>query len=99
MDVDEIARLRGWQYLDGTAAKEMRRKAGVKAYALDRLAADVFGTPDGKRLLRWMVQQTVLQPTFTGSSTQFQAGIREGQNNLVRQLLAMIERAKKGPPQ
>lgn len=98
MNVDEILKLRGWQHLDPEIAKARRKQAAAKAFALDSLADETFGTPAGKKLLRWMAQQTILRPTGDGGASERAAGIREGQNDLVRQLLAMIERAKQGPP-
>lgn len=98
MNPDDLAGLRGWDYLDAAKLADAKKRAGQKAYEIDSLAAAVFGTQEGKRLLRWMLKQTVLRPTVTPTSTEFAAGIREGQNDLVRQILAMIERAKKGPP-
>lgn len=97
MNVDDITRLKGWEFLDGEKVREMKGKSAAQAHALDMLAFSTFSTPEGKKLLRWMVQQTVLRPTVTPAGTQFQAGIREGQNDLVRQLLSMIERSQKGP--
>ena len=98
MDEEKIVQLTGWDYLDAigkpTAAQAMSK---AKAHALDVLAAETFASVAGKKLLRWMVQRTVLKPTVTANSTEFQAGIREGQNDFVRQLLAMIQRAKREP--
>lgn len=98
MNDGEIAKLKGWKYLDSIGKLTDDQKVTIaKARSLDSLAAQTFATEPGKKLLRWMVQRTVLRPTVTADSTEFQVGIREGQNDLVRQLLAMIERAKKEP--
>lgn len=97
MNPDEIIKLKGWDYLDPGKAQAAKGKAAARAHSLDMLVYETFNTDAGKKLLKWMVQQTVLRPTVTATSTSFQAGIREGQNDLVRQLLAMIERTRKGP--
>lgn len=97
MTPDDILKLKGWEFLDSEKVRASRGKAAANAHALDVLAYDTFSTTAGKKLLRWMVQQTILRPTVTGAASQFQAGIREGQNDLVRQILAMIERSQKGP--
>lgn len=98
MDDEAIVRLKGWSPLDNLSeALPDRQMSLAKGKALDLLAAQTFGTEAGKKLLRTMVSRTVLRPTVSASSTQFGAGIREGQNDIIRQLLAMIERGKKEP--
>lgn len=96
MNPEEIQKLKGWDYHDAEKIRELKGREARKAHDLDTLAYRVFATDDGKKLLKWMVQQTVLRPTLTANSSVFHAGIREGQNDMIRQLLAMIERSKKG---
>lgn len=96
MNPEEIQKLKGWDYHDAQKIRELKGRDAQKAHDLDTLAFRVFATDEGRKLMKWMLQQTVLRPTLTANSTVFQAGIREGQNDMVRQLLAMIERSKQG---
>lgn len=96
MNPEELVKLTGWDFLDREKVKALQGKDAAKARELDQLCWRTFNSVEGKRFLRWMVQQTILRPTFTANSSQFGAGIREGQNDLVRQLLAMCERSKNG---
>lgn len=97
MNPEEIISLKGWDFLDGEKVKALRGKAAESQHALDVLCARTFATIEGKRFLKWMVQQTVLMPTGDANATERGAGIAEGRNDFVRQILMMIERSKRGP--
>jgi len=57
---------------------------------------ETFSTDAGKATLARLVKVTIDRPVLFGGSTKFAAGIREGQNDLVRQILQQIKIAKEG---
>jgi hypothetical protein len=55
-----------------------------------------FSTEDGEFVLNRLVSITIDRPVLFGGSTKFAAGIREGQNDLVRQILQQMKIAREG---
>ena len=96
MNPEEIQKLKGWDFHDPAKVRELKGREAQKAHDLDTLAYRVFATDDGKKFLKWMVQQTILRPTGGPNASERGAGIREGQNDIVLQINGMIERSKQG---
>lgn len=61
-----------------------------------RLFSTTFSTEAGQLVLKILKQTTIDRPVIKPDSTQFGAGIREGQNDIVRQILDQIRLAKEG---
>jgi hypothetical protein len=82
----------GWESL-GAAPPQDTRGAEQKSEDLDRLAARVFGSEEGKKLLEWLretyVEPAVCQP---GASADF-GFYREGQRFVVIDLEKRLTRA------
>jgi hypothetical protein len=57
---------------------------------------ECFSTDAGEFVLNRLKTITLDRPVLNSGSTQFGAGIREGQNDLVRQILQQIRIAKEG---
>lgn len=64
-------------------AQATNRKAAAQAYA-------VFNTEEGAALLEHLRETFINRPVLTADSTPMGAGIREGQNSLVRYLEWLI---------
>jgi len=61
---------------------------------LDKSIAKAFSTAAGKKTLNWLKTSYLEQPCWApGYSTDF-GFYREGQNTLIREIVARIERAK-----
>lgn len=91
-----VASLEGWEALDleHPAHQRAEEQRIEKAREIATAFRECFATEAGQYVLRHLMEQTVLRPTVRPESTQFGAGIREGQNDLVRQILAQIDLAK-----
>jgi len=57
---------------------------------------ECFRTEAGQYVLNRLIDVTILRPVVTPASTQFEAGIREGRADIVRQIMANIEQAERG---
>jgi hypothetical protein len=55
---------------------------------------ECFSSDAGQFVLDRLKTITLERPVLNGSSTQFSAGIREGQHDLVRQIMSQIKLAK-----
>lgn len=62
---------------------------------LDRLMLRVFATEDGDKLLGWMRQVYVDVPVAAPGTDPSFAWFAEGQRNVVRDIIARIQRARK----
>lgn len=83
-----------WDDLEALDQATDIRDVEQKRDDLDRLTLRVFGSEDGKKLLQWLRNTTIEQPTAVpGSSSDF-AFYREGQNSIVRDIEARINRAR-----
>jgi len=74
------------------------REAWAKGYEIAKMHADVFNTEAGQKLLSHWVKIFVARAIVRPGDDQFTAGIREGQADVVRQLLTQLEYARQGPP-
>lgn len=96
----------GWGGLEniGVKAEAERQRIMIDARAEASIVTDVMKTPEGKRLLEWLVKRTLLRPP---SDIEQQAGDihayalakarREGQNGVVFMLLSAISTANGDP--
>ena len=75
---------------------EVHRGNTAKARGIATNFRECFATDTGKFVLDRLISITILRPTVTPESTQFDAGIREGRADLVRQILQQIEFAETG---
>ncbi len=57
---------------------------------------ECFSTDAGQYVLNRLTTITLDRPVLSASSTKFGAGIREGQNDLVRQILQQMKIAREG---
>jgi hypothetical protein len=62
---------------------------------LARLCLRVFGTEDGQKLLEWMQSMYVEVPIAVPGTDPSHAFFAEGQRNVVRDLMARINQARK----
>jgi hypothetical protein len=94
----EIVELQGWATLeiDDEGIRQTQEEQAEKAREIASLFHRVFKqNADGKRLLNLMMEATLLRPTVLPDSTEFDAGIREGRCDMVRQILQNIELAER----
>ena len=55
--------------------------------------AKTFSTPDGKKVLEGMVAKYLVNGSIHANDTQIGAGIKQGQANVVKSILAYIEKS------
>jgi len=92
-----LKKIQGWSALDldGPAFDEIKKEQEKEGRSLASLFHQAFVQNDaGSTILGIMIKQTLLKPTVTPSATQFEAGIREGRADMVRQILLNIELAE-----
>ena len=82
-----------WEDLEPTNWKALTPEQEKQAMEVASLFRQTFTTEAGKKVLEILDNQCLRRPVVTPDSTQFQAGIREGQNDIVRQIHAQIELA------
>ncbi len=99
MSIDqELTEIRGWDSLefDDEAIKTLQGEQLEKAMAEASKYHQVFKQNSlGKQVLEDMIRVTILRPTIYPNDSQFQAGIREGRCDIVRQILQQIEIAER----
>lgn len=83
---------KGWTPQDGIPAANTDNEARAREIA--SLYRQTFDSDAGQRVLEMLIKATLLQPIVKPHFTQFEAGIREGKADIVRQILAQIEFAK-----
>jgi hypothetical protein len=88
----------GWESLELVPNKETQREQWAAMYAIAKLTADVFTTERGRELLEHLTRTFVARPIVLPADTQFAAGIRQGQADVVLQILQQIEIARRGNP-
>ncbi len=75
-----------------------KREQWAKAFAIAKMHADVFNTEAGRALLAHWEQVFIWRPIVRPNDTQFAAGIREGQADVMRQIRDQLDFARKGNP-
>ena len=88
--------LEGWAGLEADALDEITRRALQADVDHASMYRRAFSSHEGAYVLRDMMGVHMLGPVVTAESTQFQAGIRQGEANAVRRILALIEFANTG---
>ena len=89
-----------WESLDlnGPAIKKAQKKNEAKSREIAGQFNECFSTDAGKYVLDRLRAITLDRPVLNANSSQFGAGIREGQNMIVRQIeeqLALAGNKKK----
>lgn len=81
-----------WDSLDieGEEIKKLKAESEKKAREIASRFYGCFNTEDGEFVLNRLKEITLDRPVLNANSTQFGAGIREGQNMIVRQILDQI---------
>lgn len=87
-----------WQIGEEEPDKTQIEAARQKEYELDVLFLTTFSTASGKKVLEWLTSHTLDTPTWWPDADYNKAVangfFREGQNSLMRQVKAKIQRAK-----
>lgn len=94
----EILNLNTWEALDfdHPAHRELQARERDRALETASLFKEAFGTDAGKRVLAILVEQTLARKVANDDSTMIAVGKREGQNDIVRQILQNIQLAEEG---
>lgn len=81
--------------LDGKEIQKAREENEAKSNEIAGQFHECFSTDAGQYVLDRLKSITIDKPVLNPNSTQFGAGIREGQNNIVRQILDQLALANK----
>ncbi|HCY12759.1 MAG TPA: hypothetical protein DG414_02870 [Gammaproteobacteria bacterium] len=93
--IEPFAERGGWAALDvDTPGRSKEDEA--KGREIASRFHECFRTEPGRFVLDRLINITILRPTVTPESTQFEAGIKEGRADIVRQIMANIELAERG---
>ena len=88
----------GWQSLTGAPDPQATREQWAAFFAIAKPVHDTFTTEAGQKVLQQLVTTYLVRPIVHPNDTQFAAGIRQGQADVVLQILQQIELAKRGTP-
>lgn len=88
----------GWESLSLVPDRDREREQWAQMFGIAKLCADTFATPSGQEFLQHLVRTFVARPIVHPADTQFAAGIRQGQADVVLQILQNLEIAKRGTP-
>jgi len=93
-----LAELEGWAGLDlDNAAYELLRNLEQQsALGHAKEFETAFNAGAGQYVLRWLIQHYILPAVVTPDATQFKAGIRQGELNVVAGILATMEFSRNG---
>ena len=81
--------------LDGKEIQKTREENQAKSNEIAGQFQECFSTDAGQYVLDRLKSITIDKPVLNPNSTQFSAGIREGQNNIVRQIIDQLSLADK----
>jgi len=81
--------------LDGKEIQKARKENEAKSHEIAGQFQECFSTDAGQYVLDRLKSITIDKPVLNPNSTQFGAGIREGQNNIVRQIIDQLSLADK----
>ena len=81
--------------LDGKEIQKAREENEAKSHEIAGQFQECFSTDAGQYVLDRLKSITIDKPVLNPNSTQFSAGIREGQNNIVRQIIDQLSLADK----
>lgn len=85
-----------WDYFD----KDIKTREDVTPSKEDLIIFNAFSTEDGQRALEVLKKVTLEKPVFQSigsdsGNTLLLAGVREGENNLIRKIEDAIRRVRK----
>lgn len=83
-----------WEDLEDPTPTDVR-EASQQREDLSKLCLRVFGTEDGRKLLDWLRSMYVEVPIAVPGTDPSHAFFAEGQRNVVRDLEARINQARK----
>lgn len=83
----------GWDGLDFVATDIRDSQQAIED--LNKLCLRVLGSEDGKKLMSWLRSSLLEQPVALPGADPSYAFYREGQNSIVRDLEARIQKARK----
>lgn len=87
-----------WTIGEEEPNREQLELAKQKEYELDVIFLTTFNTASGKKVLEWLISHTLDTPTWWPDADYNKAVangfFREGQNSLIRQVKAKVQRAK-----
>jgi len=83
----------GWESLNGPVVEEGNYDKAIELASQFRIA---FDSGSGKYVLEHMVSTYLTKPIVRAGEDAYAQGIREGRADIIRQILAQIEFAKKG---
>jgi hypothetical protein len=88
--------LEEWEALDieGEAVQQLKAESEKKARDIASRFYGCFSTEDGQFVINRLKEITLDRPVLNANSTQFGAGMREGQNVIVRQILDQLALAE-----
>lgn len=84
-----------WEELEAMSQPQDVRAVEQKREDTDRLCLRVLGSEDGQLLMKWLRETILEQPVAVPGSPADFAFYREGQNSLIRDLEARLNRARK----
>jgi hypothetical protein len=84
----------GWEDLESLPLPDIR-EANQQRDDIARLCLRVFSTEDGSKLLEWLQAMYVDVPVAVPGADPSHAFFAEGQRNVVRDLKARIQQARK----
>jgi hypothetical protein len=76
--------------IDGEEIQKLKAEGEQKARDIAGRFYGCFSTEDGQFVLNRLKEITLDRPVLNANSTQFGAGMREGQNAIVRQILDQL---------
>ena len=94
--LDRLKARSGWQALevDDDSFSGNRAEEVARAREIASRFHECFRSEAGKYVLDRLIDITLLRPIVTPAATQFEAGIREGKADLVRQILQQLDIAE-----
>lgn len=84
-----------WEELEAIGQTDDIREATQKRDDLARLCLRVLGSEDGQKLLEWLREMYVDVPVAVPGADPSHAFYAEGQRNVVRDLIARVNQARK----
>lgn len=84
----------GWDDLEAPVSPDIR-DATQQREDLAKLCLRVFGSEDGQKLLTWLRDMYVNVPIAVPGTDSSHAYFAEGQRNVVRDIMARINQARK----
>ena len=92
--IENVKTRKGWAALEIEPPGQSKENA-AKGREIASRFHECFRSDAGQYVLDRLIAITLLRPIVTPASSQFDAGIREGRADIVRQILAQIETAEK----